>query len=41
MVRNRIQFICQNCGTVHSRWAGKCSACGEWNSLIEENINGG
>nr|WP_245410025.1 hypothetical protein [Bartonella tribocorum] len=29
MVRNRLQFICQNCGTVHSRWAGKCSACGE------------
>ena len=24
-------FICQNCGTVHSRWAGKCDACGEWN----------
>ncbi|PIT70040.1 DNA repair protein RadA [Bartonella tribocorum] len=41
MVRNRVQFICQNCGTVHSRWAGKCSACGEWNSLVEENINGG
>ncbi|WP_409361752.1 DNA repair protein RadA [Bartonella heixiaziensis] len=41
MARIRVQFICQNCGTVHSRWAGKCSSCGEWNSLIEENVNGG
>ncbi|WP_273720562.1 MULTISPECIES: DNA repair protein RadA [unclassified Bartonella] len=41
MARSRIQFICQNCGTVHSRWAGKCNSCGEWNSLIEENLNGG
>ncbi len=41
MARNRIQFICQNCGTIYSRWSGKCSSCGEWNSLIEENANGG
>ena len=30
------QFVCQNCGAVASRWAGKCVACGEWNTLIEE-----
>ncbi len=30
------QFVCQSCGAVASRWAGKCVACGEWNSLIEE-----
>jgi DNA repair protein RadA/Sms len=31
------QFVCQSCGAVASRWAGKCVACGEWNSLIEES----
>ncbi|WP_019220475.1 DNA repair protein RadA [Bartonella senegalensis] len=41
MARIRVQFICQNCGTVHSRWAGKCNSCGEWNSLIEENTSSG
>ncbi|UNE54843.1 DNA repair protein RadA [Bartonella machadoae] len=41
MARHRLQFICQNCGTVHSRWSGKCNSCGEWNSLIEENENSG
>ncbi len=37
MARAKIQFICQNCGTVHPRWAGKCDGCGEWNTLVEEN----
>ena len=30
------QFVCQSCGAVASRWAGKCVACGEWNTMIEE-----
>ncbi|TMJ67442.1 MAG: DNA repair protein RadA [Alphaproteobacteria bacterium] len=30
------QFVCQNCGAVSPRWAGKCAACGEWNTLTEE-----
>ncbi len=30
------QFVCQACGAVSARWAGKCASCGEWNSIIEE-----
>ena len=30
------QFVCQSCGAVAARWAGKCVACGEWNTLVEE-----
>ncbi len=41
MAKARTQFICQNCGTVHSRWAGKCDACGEWNTIVEEDPTGG
>lgn len=29
-------FVCQNCGAQRSRWEGKCSDCGEWNTLVEE-----
>ena len=29
-------FICQSCGSVHSKWAGRCDSCGEWNTLVEE-----
>ena len=33
-------FICQNCGAAFVRWAGKCEACGEWNTLVEESAEG-
>ncbi len=41
MVKPRTQFICQNCGTAHSRWVGKCEGCGEWNTVVEEDPMGG
>ena len=41
MAKARSQFICANCGNVTSRWQGKCDACGEWNTLTEENIGSG
>lgn len=41
MAKSRVQFVCQACGTVHTRWAGKCDSCGEWNTLIEEGTGGG
>lgn len=36
MAKNAAQFICQECGYKHSKWAGRCSGCGAWNSLVEE-----
>jgi DNA repair protein RadA/Sms len=30
------QYICQNCGAVHNKWAGQCSACMSWNTLVQE-----
>ncbi|MDR6757354.1 DNA repair protein RadA/Sms [Mycoplana sp. BE70] len=41
MAKARTQFVCQNCGTVFSRWQGKCDACGEWNTVVEEDPMGG
>ncbi|MEO0070814.1 MAG: DNA repair protein RadA [candidate division WOR-3 bacterium] len=31
-------FVCQNCGYQSPRWLGKCLSCGEWNSLVEEEV---
>lgn len=28
-------FVCQQCGNEYSKWLGKCTACGAWNSLVE------
>ncbi|MGE3146003.1 MAG: DNA repair protein RadA [Pseudorhodoplanes sp.] len=36
MSRKGPSFVCQNCGAVSARWAGKCESCGEWNSIVEE-----
>lgn len=30
------RYVCSNCGSVSSAWAGKCPQCGEWNTLQEE-----
>ncbi|WP_363349041.1 DNA repair protein RadA [Methylocystis echinoides] len=40
MAKSRSTFVCQNCGAVASRWQGRCEACGEWNSIVEESDPG-
>jgi len=32
------RFVCQSCGAHYPKWAGRCEACGEWNSLVEESV---
>lgn len=32
----RTTYICSNCGEAAAGWAGRCSHCGEWNTLIEQ-----
>ncbi|MGH7677408.1 MAG: DNA repair protein RadA [Gemmatimonadaceae bacterium] len=29
-------YRCTECGAEHAKWAGRCDACGEWNTLAEE-----
>ena len=38
MTKRTTQYVCQNCGAVFAKWAGKCDACGEWNTLAEESL---
>ena len=35
MAKSRVQYVCTACGANHSKWAGQCADCGEWNTLIE------
>src|SRR5512134_2915435 len=37
MAKATLSFVCQNCGAAYGRWQGKCEACGEWNTLCEED----
>lgn len=36
MSKSSASFTCTACGAVHRKWAGKCDACGAWNSIVEE-----
>lgn len=31
-------WFCTSCGAQSPKWAGKCPACGEWNTMVEERI---
>jgi len=34
--KTKTHFVCNSCGTIFSKWMGKCSACNEWNTITEE-----
>ena len=37
-MKSKTVYVCQNCGAKESKWVGRCSACGEWNSFEEEVV---
>lgn len=41
MSKVKSTYFCQSCGNQSSKWLGKCPACGEWNTFVEEVISSG
>ncbi len=37
-MKTKTEFICTNCGYKSARWQGRCSQCGEWDTLEESII---
>ncbi|MDD8015543.1 MAG: DNA repair protein RadA [Acidobacteriota bacterium] len=35
-MKEKTVFICQSCGYHSPKWIGRCSSCGEWNTMLEE-----
>ena len=35
MAKVKTRYVCANCGSVSSRWLGRCPQCGEWNTMTE------
>lgn len=33
-------YSCSECGAQSPKWAGRCSECGDWNTLVEEIVGG-
>ncbi|WP_300023916.1 DNA repair protein RadA [uncultured Maribacter sp.] len=38
MAKTKTAFFCQNCGTQYAKWVGQCSACKQWNTVVEEVV---
>ncbi len=38
MAKPASRFVCQSCGAVFPKWAGRCETCGEWNTIVEEAV---
>ena len=38
MAKTKTAFVCTQCGNDSPKWLGKCPACGEWNTYVEEII---
>lgn len=39
MAKVKKAFFCKNCGYESAQWLGKCNACGEWNTFVEEIVS--
>ena len=40
MAKNKIAFVCTECGADHGKWQGQCVACKAWNTLSQINLGG-
>lgn len=38
MSKIKTHYQCQSCGARFNRWMGRCSSCGDWNTLTEEKV---
>ncbi len=36
MAKQKVSYICSECGHVYPKWVGKCTECGAWNSITEQ-----
>ncbi len=40
-IKTKIAFVCQSCGFISPKWAGRCPDCSSWNSFVEEEVDAG
>lgn len=38
MAKDKIVYVCDNCGHESAKWIGKCPQCGEWNTFKELRV---
>ena len=38
MAKDKIAYVCDNCGQESTKWIGKCPSCGQWNTFREIRV---
>lgn len=38
MAKEKVAYVCTSCGYDSPKWIGKCPACGEWNTMVEQKL---
>lgn len=38
MAKDKIAYVCSNCGQESAKWIGKCPNCGQWNTFKEIRV---
>lgn len=38
MAKDKLMYVCDNCGQESSKWMGKCPSCGQWNTFKEFRV---
>ena len=36
MAKQKVSYICNECGHVYPKWVGRCTECGEWNTITDQ-----
>ena len=39
MAKDKIAYVCSNCGQESQKWIGKCPSCGQWNTFKEIKVS--
>ena len=38
MAKDKVMYVCDNCGQESAKWIGKCPSCGQWNTFKEFRV---
>lgn len=39
MAKDKLRFVCQECGYETIKWLGQCPGCKQWNTFVEEVVS--
>ena len=38
VAKQKTVWFCTSCGNDYPKWMGRCPACGEWNTIVEQKV---